>query len=370
MKMITNALKRLASLMLRTLLVFIVVEGICSVWLTALRGWQMAGSVRAGGRNAQFDPDLGWVNIPNFNMRDLYGPGGHTRTNSRGFRNAEEFEAKIPEGRIRILCSGDSFVFGYGVDNDHANCNLLAAENTHLETVNMGIPGYGLDQMYLLYKREGLKLDHDVHLIAVIKEDLTRMAAVKFLDANKPVIRLRNGALVVGNVPVQRSGYSMPEVTRALSIFDATRFMTLYRTLFPGTRPANVYGSENELVDTAVAIFEDLARLATERNAILVVAYLPMAGDVEDAAVTQAYLSAELARRNVVFVDLTPEFRAVPVSQRAALFIPRRARNEPFAAGHYSRAGNLFVAGAFWKRISALPAVSGKLARLAPSAPR
>ena len=148
------------------------------------------------------------------------------------------------------------------------------------------------------------------------------------------------------------------------------RLAAIADAIEPGSRVADVGTDHGKLPLWLAASGRAAYCLATERNAILVVAYLPMAGDVEDAAVTQAYLSAELARRNVVFVDLTPEFRAVPVSQRAALFIPKGVRNEPFAAGHYSPAGNLFVAGAFWKRISALPAVSGKLARLAPSAPR
>jgi hypothetical protein len=368
MNKLKAALKEIVGFVLRMFLVFVVIEGLCSVWLIGSRGTQTVGHVQAGGKNAQFDADIGWVNIPNFNQRDLYGPGGHTRMNSRGFRNAEELDAKVPEGKLRILCSGDSFTFGYGVDNDHANCNLLAGEDARLQTVNMGVPGYGIDQMYLLYKRDGLKLDHDIHVISVIREDFKRMSDSKFLNANKPFIRQKDGALVVGGVPVQKAGYSMTGLTGTISAFESSRVATVYRTFFPQKTNTVVYRNFGPLMDTAIAIFGDLGRIAEQRKATFVVVYLPMADDMEDAPLNQSLLAAELAKKNLPFFDLTPDFKALPFPERTALFIPKSAKNEQFAAGHYSAAGNLFVAKALWKRISALPAVADKLSHLGQAA--
>ncbi len=370
MKKIKDALKNFVGFVLRMLLVFIVIEGLCSLWLIGSRGQQTVGHVQAGGKNAQFDADIGWVNVPNFNVRDLYGPGGHTRTNSRGFRNAEEHDPKVPDGKMRILCSGDSFTFGYGVDNDHANCNLLAGEDPRLQTVNMGVPGYGLDQMYLLYKRDGLKLDHDVHLISVIREDFKRMSDAKFLNANKPFLRQKDGVVSVGGVPVQKAGYSMTGFTGVISAFEASRVFNVYRSFSPQRSSTVVYRAFGPLMDTALAVFADLQHIADERKATLVVVYLPMADDMDDAPLNQSLLTAELAKRNIAFFDLTPDFKALSFPERTALFIPKSAKNEQFAAGHYNAAGNAFVAKTVWKRIAALPAVAARLSHLgAPGQP-
>jgi hypothetical protein len=49
--------------------------------------------------STQFDPELGWVNVPNFYSKNFYGPGLYLQTNSRGFRNREEFAP--PSFRLR-----------------------------------------------------------------------------------------------------------------------------------------------------------------------------------------------------------------------------------------------------------------------------
>ena len=53
----------------------------------------------------------------------------------------------MPPGKTRIICSGDSFTLGFGVDNEHTWPQQLAARNANLETVNMGQGGYGADPL-------------------------------------------------------------------------------------------------------------------------------------------------------------------------------------------------------------------------------
>ena len=76
-------------------------------------------------RHTKYDPDLGWVNGPNIHIPNMYGPGVYLKTNSQGFRNNYDFDTAVPNGKYRIICSGDSFTLGYGVDNDHTWCQLL-----------------------------------------------------------------------------------------------------------------------------------------------------------------------------------------------------------------------------------------------------
>ena len=53
--------------------------------------------------HTRFDPDLGWVNVPNTSLPDFYGPGLHVHINAQGFRNDEDFGE---ERFINILCDG------------------------------------------------------------------------------------------------------------------------------------------------------------------------------------------------------------------------------------------------------------------------
>ena len=126
--------------------------------------------------HTQYDTLLGWVNRPDFYDHDLYAPGVYLRTNSQGFRNDHAITPRVPPGRARAICSGDSFTLGYGVDNDHTWCALLEHRIHGLETVNMGQGGYGADQAYLWYKRDAEHLDHHVQIFAVILEDFRRAA--------------------------------------------------------------------------------------------------------------------------------------------------------------------------------------------------
>jgi hypothetical protein len=106
---------------------------------------------------------------------DMYRPGVSLRTNSRSFRGGREFTEAVPSGKFRVICSGDSVTLGFGVGDDHPWCKLLESLDQRLETVNMRQAGYGVDQAYLWYKRDGGAFRHHVHLFAPIVDDFRRM---------------------------------------------------------------------------------------------------------------------------------------------------------------------------------------------------
>ncbi len=131
-------------------------------------------------RHVVYDPELGWVNDRNVRLDDVYTPGIGLRTNSQGFRSAADFSPDVPPGKIRLICSGDSFTLGFGVGDRDTWCDILTRIDTRLETINMGQAGYGLDQAYLWYRRDGLALDHQIHVLAFITDDFPRMQVTDF----------------------------------------------------------------------------------------------------------------------------------------------------------------------------------------------
>ena len=134
------------------------------------------------------DPELGWVNEPGVHQPDMYGPGVGLTINAQGFRSTEPTPTRTAGGAIRLVCSGDSFTLGYGVADDATWCHQLAEIDPRLETVNMGQGGYGFDQAWLWYRRDGAPLEHRIHVFAFITDDFRRMERDRFLGYAKPLL--------------------------------------------------------------------------------------------------------------------------------------------------------------------------------------
>lgn len=90
--------------------------------------------------------------------------------NSQGYRGREFGPGK--HGRFRILAIGDSFTFGYGVEDTEsypARLEQILKNEYHMddiEIVNAGFAaGYSPDTYYLFLKERGLKMQPDLILI-------------------------------------------------------------------------------------------------------------------------------------------------------------------------------------------------------------
>ena len=96
--------------------------------------------------------------------------------NGYGFRDGDHQQEKTP-GVLRVLGLGDSFMFGWGVDADETFLKRLEVRlkgriNQSVETINTGVPGWGLNQYYLFLKRTGVQLSPDVVVVAYFVDDL------------------------------------------------------------------------------------------------------------------------------------------------------------------------------------------------------
>jgi len=178
-------------------------------------------------QHTEYDEELGWINLPNIFIEDMYSREDYFTTNSQRYRNAKDFSREVPANKVRVICSGDSFTLGFGVDDDNTWCQQLAAMNERLETVNMGQGGYGVDQAYLWYRRDEPKLDHDVVLFAFISDDFPRMESDTFMGYGKPYLTVRDGELVQENFPVSRRSYDASWLTVNLHMLQELRTISL-----------------------------------------------------------------------------------------------------------------------------------------------
>ena len=124
------------------------------------------------------DHDLGWVlsgGAPDFyTSKGLKIP--MYAANQQGFRDTRDF-ATIDwrSGKTRVMMLGDSFLFGVNLDAQDAIPAVLERKLSTYEVYNLGIPGWGVDQMYLAYKKYADVIKPEIIVLLYIDDDLKRI---------------------------------------------------------------------------------------------------------------------------------------------------------------------------------------------------
>ena len=146
-----------------------------------------------------FDPVRGWAVKPGLANVEVFD---HDRlsTNSKGIRGPEYSYDKAP-GKKRILILGDSFTFGDEVSDAQTYPHYLQTLLPDSEFINLGVHGYGHDQMLLYLEEEGLRYHPDLVILGFIDADMARNL-LDFRDYAKPRFELANGRLRLVNEPV------------------------------------------------------------------------------------------------------------------------------------------------------------------------
>jgi hypothetical protein len=349
---IRGGIKHFLVLALCTVFVFFVLEGFCSSLLALRKIHENIVRARASRYHTQFDKQLGWANIPNYYEKDYFNPGVYVRINSQGFRSSGPFDAKVPPNTLRIVCVGDSMTFGTGVDNDHTWCQDLASLDHRFEAVNAGVPGYGVDQMYLHYLRDTAWLDHDVMILAVIGDDFRRMQLRIFSEYAKPTLTLRNDQLVVDNVPspvISRLG----SVVRRYRLIDPILQLSTVRAeswVFQKLLPApTTYGPTSAQEEQIPAkVIEALQVINKRKNSVLVLVYLPTEEELvsnDSPRTWRHFLHDEAAATGIVLVDFGDIMRQLPADQVQQFYIaPGPQSLYPADVGHFTNDGNAYVA--------------------------
>lgn len=317
-----------------------IAEGAASLLLIAHQA--LTYPALAERSHTEHDALLGWIHRPHVSLRDLYGPGHHLTTNGQRFRGIGEHARQVPAGRARIICAGDSFTLGYGVDDADTWCAQLARQETGVETVNMGQGGYGVDQAFLWYRRDGTALEHGIVLLALITDDILRAGRDDFLGYPKPRLVVQGGALQVTGTPVPQPGLA-PFFAINLQRLDTLALMQVARRLRGGDPvPA---ARDAELEHVLAAMLRELAATAGPQR-LAVVVYLPTLADYTGASAARwrAFLAREAPRHGIGWLDLVAALRRVPAGDVESLFIGAGDPAYRGTPGHYTERGHRFVA--------------------------
>ena len=153
------------------------------------------------GRNERgffcvFDPVLGWAPKKQFTgIHEKNGFAIPVHQNQFGLRAPDSLLMENPEGKRRIIVLGDSYVWGYGVD-DNKVFTELGESRYGAKLINFGVSGYGTDQEYLLYKGLGKNFVANEVILAITPyNDFMNNTATRQYGYDKPYFLLVNDQL-------------------------------------------------------------------------------------------------------------------------------------------------------------------------------
>ncbi len=365
-------LKKVGIGLLVTFLVLCTLEGLCSFGLLVKGLLTTSSRPLAERSHTRYDGELGWVNVPGTSVADMYGPGIGLHINAQGFRGSRDVPSVCPPGRVRVVCSGDSFTLGYGVADNDTWVSLLGEQDPRIETVNMGQGGYGVDQAYLWYRREREKFAHQAHLLAIIATDFDRMRGKDFHGYGKPRLALVNGKLQVEGTPVPQRGFYVPWLTQNAALFEEVKLFRVVGGLARRIAPAR--GSDEyddqQMRSVAAAMLEELGDLHRRQGTTLVLTYLPVQRDLESRKKLpwREFLHEQAARLSVPLVDMTDELSKLPAGEIDALIIQEDLLGYPQASGHYTKRGNEVVANRLYRRLMETPVFAALVEKASSSA--
>lgn len=168
---------------------------------------------------------------------------GDASTRVRGHASV----APAGEDRVRVIALGDSFTWGNEVEAQENFAYLLDSKDNGLEVLNMGVPGYGIDQMVLKYERFGARLEPDLIILGIYTSDYER-STVAFTAASKPLFQVVGDELVLTNSPVPAPAVVIEEIHRSLS--KGSYLRTFIDNRLPGARqdPAVFFDASDQLI--------------------------------------------------------------------------------------------------------------------------
>jgi hypothetical protein len=243
------------------------------------------------------DPETGWRMRPNNSFAWDIGKEEQTyRSNSQGFRSSSDFDKD--DQRAKFAFVGDSFTFGTGVANNETFPALLETASHGRVSWNFGMPGFGVDQVWLSARHQALPLKPDLLVVSLVNADFERsQVPYRRLEGfAKPTFNLVAGRLterIAERPPNALMGY-LDEYSRLWAMWQrALRWVGLHYG-------AGEYWTLNQ------AIIEALREDCRQASVPVLFVYIPIKG-LQPFPALQTYMR----RTGAEYIDLT-EQRPIP----------------------------------------------------------
>ena len=294
--------------------------------------------------HCKYDADLGWANRPGVSITDFYGPEQSITIDAAGLRSHEALNDSIKPDPFRVICLGDSFTLGYGVDDQETfpfQLQKRAAGQLHVS--NMGQGGYSIGQSWLWLRRLATELKPNLVVCVFIVEDFRRLGVTRTANGFAvPRFEIVDEQVQVGNTPVPGKlspGSLMLQPGEAGNVLR--RNSAIARTLALALPDAASPSDDDNLIN-GLYIIREIKRLCEQEQCAMTFALTPTLPELFDLESKLRYenvarvLGEFTTRENIPFKNLQPAF--LEQKERSSeLFLEE-------AFHHYSAAGNAIVA--------------------------
>jgi len=271
------------------------------------------------------DPYLGWRNRSNVqNIHQTTENQVPVSIHRKGFRGKEYPYTRT--GHFRILVLGDSFVWGYGVEEkDRFTDRLENLFQEKAEVINAGVPGYGLDQSFLFLKEEGIHYRPDLVVAAFSMVDLLDNVQRVNHGIPKPYFTVQHNTLHLQGLPLPPRG--SPERKRfeqferlGVSPFSEhrpfLRFLEQKTHLYPLIRKAFRI-PEKEQDALGLLLLEAMQEQCESIEASLVVLLIPLAHNVTTSrSLRYRSFLTHIKKRGIAVVDPYEDLKKLHATEK------------------------------------------------------
>jgi lysophospholipase L1-like esterase len=291
----------------------------------------------------KYDPVLGWVHQPG--QEGIFEtPQFRTvvRINGNGLRDGTHTYQRQNDSK-RILVLGDSFAWGYGVEESDRFSQRLE-KSLDVEVINAGVSGYSTDQELLWYRNEGIKYVTDLVILELAGNDVgdndRQLVSTIYY---KPRFVLEEGLLVSTGYPVPKTSpqgrfvYSLSQHS-ALAYFVTQRYfdaVSLYRKSNVNSQPANLpvsgTSTDREDFNLTIALLDEMRTTAKSKHANFMIVATDRWWDSTSGGTYKEFINA-LQSKGFLVLDV----ESMPGFDPKKMLIPDD--------GHWNQAGHKFVA--------------------------
>jgi lysophospholipase L1-like esterase len=258
------------------------------------------------------------------------------RINKDGLR--DYFYPREKKDAIRIICLGDSFTFGYGVDLEQTYPKILEKKLNEIhsekyEVINAGVPGYNTGQELILLKEKLIRYEPDIVIIGFCLN-----------DADPPLkIDEEKGLVYVYPKPLPFY-LRMPTFLKQKSRF-INLSVNICKGLFANSlgnksRPSTFNSYSWKFTKSKL---KEIVEFTRSRNVRLIIVLIPDYGYTQISRELAGKLLEDFCKiNNISFLDLTPSFREEEITSGTELFLPED--------GHPNPTGHSVISGAILKK--------------------
>lgn len=315
------------------------------------------------------DRELGWTIGHSRKSEDgLYKSSAEgLRSDTVGRRYSDESAA------VHVALLGDSFAFSEEVGFEDSLGARLERQLAGIQVLNYGVPGYGVDQAVLRFRKDAVPRSPEAAILTFIADDLFRTANMYvFLKSSwgiplsKPRFSLDSGGLNLLNSPTlspekmyaKASVFDLPWILRDIEFFPyrwtshplhASYLLRYLASRFPVWPASGRTTAEDAIVELSARVIEEFVATARHAGIGAAVVYLPTSGDFAGGsrAVKQRVLD-RLETGGVQVSDLTD-------------CVSGDTSGDDFfmSGGHYSGSGNAIVARCLEPIVAAIVKLNG-----------